>query len=567
MPTFANGENLGTVRGKINDAIELVDISSFLNVAAVLADTSMTYSTVAAGDIVRTRSEGFAYQVAASGASDQHVTTAGGVKLYLADTATIDVRAFGADGVGDDAAPIQAAINLWVSQLQANNPCTLRIAGDYTFNTGLLASFTSTVYVGGAIDMRGGKLISGLTAPGVAFEFRSRTQVRNLTFYDFQVRGSANDTVTCLWDGGSEVASPTQFLYNCQWYSPKVEGAPAVAWKMTDNFFECVMFAPWFICTSTSAGTYACWLDDTVASNPSSIDIYGGSMRGGLHALFSDEVGDVKVYGGTYLQSGNECINMVNNIAGGVDGVHVENAWVGGAGSDLAGIRIVGSGYARGIYGVSDGVTGAQNTVLTLFGGGQGISVDGIYVSGSTTKAVHIRPGSTKVNIRGVNRSLMTFPFLDQQRSTGVERQGVLVRNDAATGTIIMNMDNQDCYDAVLAGNVTFDAPTNGVAGDELTVMCQQAASGGPYTVSWNAVFVVTTPMATAASARTTWNFRFSGGAWVENVANATTAVQTYTATNVTTDRSFDADTVAVAELADVVGTLIADLRSRGIVQ
>lgn len=43
-------------------------------------------------------------------------------------------------------------------------------------------------------------------------------------------------------------------------------------------------------------------------------------------------------------------------------------------------------------------------------------------------------------------------------------------------------------------------------------------------------------------------------------------ATATYTATNVTTDRTFDADTVAVAELADVVGTLIADLRARGVV-
>lgn len=40
-----------------------------------------------------------------------------------------------------------------------------------------------------------------------------------------------------------------------------------------------------------------------------------------------------------------------------------------------------------------------------------------------------------------------------------------------------------------------------------------------------------------------------------------------YTATNVTTDRSYDADTVAVAELADVVGTLIADLRTYGLLQ
>lgn len=39
-----------------------------------------------------------------------------------------------------------------------------------------------------------------------------------------------------------------------------------------------------------------------------------------------------------------------------------------------------------------------------------------------------------------------------------------------------------------------------------------------------------------------------------------------YTETNVTTDRAFDADTVAVAELADVVGTLIKDLRAKGLV-
>jgi len=38
-------------------------------------------------------------------------------------------------------------------------------------------------------------------------------------------------------------------------------------------------------------------------------------------------------------------------------------------------------------------------------------------------------------------------------------------------------------------------------------------------------------------------------------------AVSRYSATNVTTRRSFDADTVPVGELADVVGTLLADIR------
>lgn len=39
-----------------------------------------------------------------------------------------------------------------------------------------------------------------------------------------------------------------------------------------------------------------------------------------------------------------------------------------------------------------------------------------------------------------------------------------------------------------------------------------------------------------------------------------------YTPTNVTTDRSFDADAAGTAELADVLGTLIADLQSLGII-
>lgn len=39
-----------------------------------------------------------------------------------------------------------------------------------------------------------------------------------------------------------------------------------------------------------------------------------------------------------------------------------------------------------------------------------------------------------------------------------------------------------------------------------------------------------------------------------------------YTITNDTEDRTFDADTVAVAELADIVATLINDLAAVGIV-
>ena len=39
----------------------------------------------------------------------------------------------------------------------------------------------------------------------------------------------------------------------------------------------------------------------------------------------------------------------------------------------------------------------------------------------------------------------------------------------------------------------------------------------------------------------------------------------TYTPTNVTPDRSYDANSTSVNELADVLGTLIADLQLRGV--
>jgi hypothetical protein len=39
-----------------------------------------------------------------------------------------------------------------------------------------------------------------------------------------------------------------------------------------------------------------------------------------------------------------------------------------------------------------------------------------------------------------------------------------------------------------------------------------------------------------------------------------------YTPTNVTTDRAYNANSTDVAELADVLGTLIADLQAQGLI-
>jgi hypothetical protein len=90
----------------------------FESVTSLLADTTLAYAgtgteKAVAGNTVVTRSEGFSYTVAASGATDQHVTTAGGVKLYvLAGESGFNVKAFGAvgDGVTNDTAAFVKAI-------------------------------------------------------------------------------------------------------------------------------------------------------------------------------------------------------------------------------------------------------------------------------------------------------------------------------------------------------------------------------------------------------------------------------------------------------------------------
>lgn len=51
---------------------------------------------------------------------------------------------------------------------------------------------------------------------------------------------------------------------------------------------------------------------------------------------------------------------------------------------------------------------------------------------------------------------------------------------------------------------------------------------------------------------------------WDQAIRGGSTA--TYTPSNVTTDRTYDADATSTAELADVLGTLIADLQTLGIV-
>ncbi len=103
--------------GRADDIAALAGFRDFSSLTVLLANSTLTYSvgtntTVVVDEIIRTRTEGFSYRVAASGATDHHISTAGGIKLYVvAGQSGYDVKAFGAKADGsDDSAAINKAL-------------------------------------------------------------------------------------------------------------------------------------------------------------------------------------------------------------------------------------------------------------------------------------------------------------------------------------------------------------------------------------------------------------------------------------------------------------------------
>ena len=92
----------GTGASTIEAARAALGVAGFKTQALMVADTVLSYSSVAAGDFIM--AGGDRYKVAAAGATDQHFTTGGGVKLYhfstpgteFADPSTNDIIPMGA---------------------------------------------------------------------------------------------------------------------------------------------------------------------------------------------------------------------------------------------------------------------------------------------------------------------------------------------------------------------------------------------------------------------------------------------------------------------------------------
>lgn len=171
------------------------------NVAALLANTSLTYTTgtsssVAVGGFVRTRSEGFSYRVAAASATDHHIVTAGGVKLYIADLrVTFDHYGAIGDGISDDTARMTSAFRGPHSALYA------RDGANYRFSpiTGLNALLRAVVCEGRATFTQ---ILATVGAVGLTVSNRQYFRVANIKFVSSGTKTDGNATVALKFEAG-----------------------------------------------------------------------------------------------------------------------------------------------------------------------------------------------------------------------------------------------------------------------------------------------------------------------------------------------------------------------------
>lgn len=177
-------------------------LQGFLNAAALAADTSLTYTagqpkTVAAGDVIRTRSECYSYLVAASVATDNDAVTTGGVKLYVIPQRgeIWDKQFFD----NNDADRINRAIAKAVTLTDTGVLHKVMVQGLYTLDkpikafkwTGTAFSFTSIHIEAPAQGYVGAKrtrfMFTDGQNPGIVTQ-----QIRQLTIKNISIVGAAN---------------------------------------------------------------------------------------------------------------------------------------------------------------------------------------------------------------------------------------------------------------------------------------------------------------------------------------------------------------------------------------
>ena len=567
----------------------------FETVVALLADTTLSYSpegtqTTKEGDTVLTREEGFAYKVASQGASDEHVTTAGGVKMYVqAGSSGYDPRAFGAigDGVADDTAFVSAAaqegnVNLLHGYFKITSTVTLpretrtfygkggsdilfspSVAPDNAFyleringTEGLVVfnnvtAVTDVVDAGAFLEVAETRVAAGAFVVG-AYDI-ARLQgciIKN------SGTGYWRNMVRSVNAGGVVVSQTTAANFNN--VTAQADTDTSAIAIINDNPNANVIRALHWDQSYTQRFRNAVYV--YTVNGVESVYLGQGEMVGhyyGLRLEGTGKLGAVRI-NGTHM----DCItsNIRTETGTNLNALratgHDLRLGANGAALDNLGIniRIHAGNYCSIVGGFFDAAstsTGQKGIVVVN-------SIPGLVVAGNNFRGQIL-------GIEGVSLTRATF---DNNEFEGVATEYSLAANNAG-----VNVDSAAYVDANrYAGNL------DTLAGPKTALTCVTTTTGAtniPAGVNVTGNFVMTKVFdANAAYQLLTpingrsgdfWRKKSSGvwGSWQQQIVGTSTGWAAATGTG--SRATFDTSTVTTAELAGRVKSLIEDLTTRGI--
>jgi hypothetical protein len=436
---------------------------------------------------------------------------------------SVSVKDFGAvgDGVTDDTAAIQAALDYWVlNQGDLTFP-----PGRYLISDDLLASFAAAnstrpkrISGYGAEIVTTSDIVDALT---ISVSALSRV-IRYIFVEGLQITGSYTGTALQMFGPKANTA----YLYNCVLRDITTSGNTGIA--LLGNFFESSVENCHVSASATGYGIYISTDDgeDVGGSGGtiSSVTLYQNSTRGGINGVLCDSsAADVNIIGGTYLTAQEYGIRLNTAQGGHITGAHVEQSWQSN--------KVNTAGQA-GIYAVISATFAIKNTysinnyghaVRVYVGGGGCAILDSGFHSGGLEEFYIWGAANSSAILNGAG-DYTTLGTIAITQNTGlrtvvpIESSIVTRLNNPATVTPSAAGYS---YQILLNAVPTINAPSfTPQYGDELEFSFEQVGAGGT-TVTWDAVYSVGAFVPTAAFNKTSTirfkylNTSFAGAKWV----------------------------------------------------
>jgi hypothetical protein len=339
------------------------------------------------------------------------------------------VTDFGAkcDGTTDDSAAIQAGLNLVMSiggelKLPAGGvTCVFSSQVSYTWNT-------TPNGVDKRINLNGSRLLSKVTS-GAAISFTANTAVNNIHIVNGRITDSGLGAADLLkFFAGDPNAGAFLWqvdLADLQIATLNTSTINAVHWV---NGFESRFYNVNIDSNGASTGN-GFLIEQGTGSQAGDLTFFACSTRGYLHGVSANNVNELTFYRGTYLQSKQEPMYVVNTAGTTFDNIHTENGWTGDAVSVLAAtnaspIAITTASPTNSL------ITGSQVTITSVNGNTaanvagnfihvidsthftlDGTTGNGAYTGGGTVNTASPRSGLTCIgecdakNISGANNT------------------------------------------------------------------------------------------------------------------------------------------------------------------